>query len=339
MPLTPDAALKALKSRQLAPLYLFHGDEPYYLDQLTDLLEEAVLSPSERAFNQFVLFGKDLSVPTLLGHAKRFPMLSERQLVLVKEAQSITGLEAKDPVRFLEEYLNNPLSSTVLALCFKEPVDERKSWVKLFEKNGVVVASRKLYDNKIPDWVAEYCHARGVKVSKNALMMLAEFVGNDLKRLANELDKMLLNLRAGQDITAEVVETYVGVSKEYNSFEFQKALFQRDVARANQIAAFFASNPRNYPLQPVLIVLYNYFSKLMLVHAATDRNERTLAGQLGVNPYFVKDYLAGLQRFSAEKTAHALSVLRQADAQAKGVDAGSVDEGAILRDLVFKILH
>lgn len=339
MPLSPDAALKAIKSRQLVPLYLFHGDEPYYLDQLTDLLEEAVLPPAERAFNQFVLFGKDLNVPSLLGYAKRFPMLADRQLVLVKEAQGMAGLEAKDSLRFLEEYLNHPLPSTVLALCFKELIDERKNWVKAFEKGGVVVASRKLYENKLPDWIAEYCHERGVKVSKNALMMLAEFVGNDLKRLANELDKILLNLRAGQDITAEVVETYVGVSKEYNSFEFQKALFQRDVARANQIAAFFAANPKNYPLQPILIVLYNYFSKLMLVHAAPDRNEKILAAQLGVNPYFVKDYLMGQQRFSAEKTAQVLSALRQADAQSKGVDVGTVDEGAILRDLVFSILH
>lgn len=339
MSLSPEAALKAIKSRQLASVYLLHGDEPYYLDQLTDLLEETVLSPGERAFNQFVLFGKDLNIATLLGHAKRFPMMAERQLVLVKEAQGISGLETKDAVRFLEEYLNHPLPSTVLALCFKEPVDERKSWVRAFEKNGVVVASRKLYDNKLPEWIADYCHGRGVKVSKNALMMLAEFVGNDLKRLANELEKILLNLRAGEDITAEVIETYVGVSKEYNSFEFQKALFQRDVTRSNQIASFFAANPKNYPLQPVLIVLYNYFSKLMLVHAATDHSEKALAGQLGVNPYFVKDYLAGFQRFSAGKTAQVLATIRQADAQSKGVDVGAVDEGAILRDLVFKILH
>jgi len=339
MPFPPDVALKALKARQLAPLYLFHGDEPYYLDKLTELLEETVLPPAERAFNQFVLFGKDLNVPALLGYAKRFPMLAERQLVLVKEAQGIAGLEAKDTVRFLEEYLFHPLPSTVLALCFKEPVDERKSWVKAFERAGVVVVSRKLYDNKLPDWIAEYCHARGVKVSKNALMMLAEYVGNDLKRLANELDKILLNLRVGQDITAEVVETYVGVSKEYNSFEFQKALFQRDIARANQIAAFFAANPKNYPLQPVLIVLYNYFSKLMLVHAAPDRTEKALAAHLNVNSYFVKDYLTGFQRFSAEKTSQVLSALRHADAQSKGVDVGSVDEGAILQDLVFTILH
>ncbi len=339
MPTTPESALKTLKSNQFLPLYLLHGDEPYYLDQLTELLEEQVLAPAERSFNQFILFGKDLTIPALLSYAKRFPMLSDKQVVLVKEAQGIGGLEAKEMNRLLEEYALNPLSSTVLVLCFKEPVDERKAWVKAFDKNGMAVNSRRLYDNKLPDWIAEYCHARGAKVSKAALMMLAEFVGNDLKRLANELDKILLNLRAGEDVTAEVIETYVGVSKEYNSFEFQKALFQRDVVKANQIALFFASNPKNYPLQPILIVLYNCFSKLLMVHAATNRGEKELAGQLGVNPYFVKDYLTGANQFSGEKTARVISFLRLADAQAKGVEAGSLDEGAILRELVFKILH
>jgi DNA polymerase-3 subunit delta len=336
---TPEAVLKALTAKQYAPLYVVHGDEPYYIDLIAESMESLVVPSSEQPFNQFVLYGKDLSVAALLGHARRFPMLAERQLVLIKEAQDVAGLDAKDSSRLLEEYALHPVRSTVLVLCFKQPVDERKSWMKAVEKNGIVVASRKLYDTKVPDWIADYCHQRGAKVSKNALMMLGESVGNDLKRLANELDKILLNLRAGQDITAEVVETYVGVSKEYNNFEFQKALFQRDVVKANRIARFFAGNPKNYPIQPTLMVLYNAFSKLMLVHASDERGERALAAQLGVNPYFVKDYLAGSQQFPVEKTVRVLGFVRFADAQAKGVEAGSSDEGSILNELVFKILH
>ncbi|MCY7350799.1 MAG: DNA polymerase III subunit delta [Cytophagaceae bacterium] len=339
MVLTPDAALKSLKTRQFAPLYLLHGDEPYYLDQMTDFLAEHVLPPPEQAFNQFVLFGKELSVAALLSYAKRYPMLAERQLVLVKEAQGIAGLEAKDTNRFLEEYALKPLASTVLVLCFKEPVDERKSWVKAFDQKGIIVNSRKLYDNKLPDWIAAYCHDRGVKISPKAMLMLAEFVGGDLKRLASELDKMFLNLRAGQDITAEAVETYVGVSKEYNSFEFQKALFQRDAEKAYRIAAFFAANPKDNPLQPIVIVLYNYFSKLLLVHAAADRTERALASQLGVNPYFVKDYLTGARNFSVDKTATIIAALRRADGHSKGVDTPAITEGAILNELVYSVLH
>ena len=339
MNLTPEAALKNLRARQFAPLYLLHGDEPYFLDQLTDFLAGHVLSSGEQPFNQFVLFGKDLSVASLLSYAKRFPMLSERQLVLVKEAQGMAGLEAKDTNRFLEDYALKPLNSTVLVLCFKEPVDERKGWVKAFDRQGVVVHSRKLYDNKLPDWIAAYCHERGVKISPKAMQMLAEFVGGDLKRLAGELDKMLLNLRAGQDITAETVETYVGVSKEYNSFEFQKALFQRDTGKAYRIAAYFSANPRDNPVQPILIVLYNYFSKVLLVHAATDRSERALASQLGANPYFVKDYLTGVRNFSLDKTVGVIQALRRADSQSKGVDTPVLTENAILNELVYSILH
>ncbi len=339
MAITPEAALKNLKNKQIVPLYLLMGDEPFYLERVVDFLEEITIPPPERSFNQFVLFGKDHSVVSLMGYAKRFPMLADRQLVLVKEAQGLSGLEAKESTRLLEEYAHKPMPSTVLVLCFKELVDERKSWVKAFEKNGVVVASRKLYESKIPDWIAAYCHERGAKVSKSALMMLAEYVGNDLKRLANEIDKILLNLQAGQAITAEVVELYSGISKEYNSFEFQKALFLRDVMKANRIAAYFASNPKNNPLQPILTVLYNSFSKLLSVHTAIDSSEKGLALLLNVNPYFVKDFLIGAKNYPFEKTADVLHTLRTIDARSKGVEAGSWDDALLLQELVYEVLH
>jgi len=339
MSVTPEAALKNLKNKQIAPLFLLMGDEPFYLEKVMDALEETTIPVAERSFNQFVLFGKDHSVVSLMGYAKRYPMLADRQLVLVKEAQGLAGLDAKESTRLLEEYARTPMPSTVLVLCFKELVDERKSWVKAFEKNGIVVASRKLYESKIPDWIAAYCHERGAKVSKSALMMLAEYVGSDLKRMANETDKILLNLQAGQPITAEVVELYSGISKEYNSFEFQKALFIRDTLKANRIAAYFASSPKNNPLQPILTVLYNSFSKLLTVYTASDPSEKGLALQLGVNPYFVKDYLVGAKNYPFEKTAAVLHTLRTIDARSKGVDAGTWDEGSLLQELVYEILH
>lgn len=339
MPQSPDAVLKSLRKNQFAPLYLLHGDEPFYLDQLVEYLEANTLPAAARDFNQFVLFGKDLNVGGLLSYAKRFPMLSDRQLVLVKEAQDLAGLEAKDTSKFLEDYALNPLASTVLVLVFKQPVDERKAWVKAFEQKGVVVASRKLYDSKIPDWIAEYCHERGVKISPKATQLLAESVGNDLKRLTNELDKILLNLTLRDEINAEVVERFVGISREYNNFELQKALLQRDVVKANRIARFFALNPKDNPLAPTLLVLYNFFSKLLVVHTAADRSEKVLAGQLGVNPYFVKDYLAGVRTFPLPKVVQILAALRRADSQAKGVEGGELPEGAILAELVFTILH
>ncbi len=339
MPQTPDAVLKRIKKNEFAPLYLLHGDEPYYLDQIVDLLETQVLPAGARDFNQFVVFGKDLNVAGLLSYAKRFPMLSDRQLVLVKEAQDLAGLEAKDTSKFLEEYALNPLTSTVLALVFKQPVDERKAWVKAFEQKGIVVASRKLYDSKIPEWVTEYCYERGVKISPKATQLLAESVGNDLKRLANELDKILLNLMLRDEINAEVVERFVGISRDYNNFELQKAVLQQDVTKANRIARHFTANPKDNPLAPTLLVLYNFFSKLLVVHTSPDRSEKVLAAQLGVNPYFVKDYLTGIRAFPLPKVVQSLQALRRADAQAKGVDSGEMDEGAILTELIFQLLH
>ncbi len=339
MPQTFEAVWKELKKNQFAPLYLLAGDEPFYIDKIAAYLEENALSPSARDFNQFVLYGKDINVATLLGNAKRYPMLSDRQLVMVKEAQDMQGLEAKDTVRFLEDYIVNPLDSTILVLCFKSPVDERKAWVKAADKKGIYFSSKKLYDNKIPDWIASYCHEKGVKISPKALQMLTEFIGNDLKRIANELEKIILNLKADEAIQAETVERFVGISREYNNFELQKALIQRNTERANRIAYHFAKNPKDNPIQPTLIILDNFFSKLLLVHAIADKSERNLAAELGVNPFFVKDYLTGVRNYSLDKTAQVIKYLRQADAYSKGVDGGTVTEETILKDLIFKILH
>jgi DNA polymerase-3 subunit delta len=339
MPQTFESVWKDLKKSPMGPLYLLAGDEPFYIDQLTDFFEENALPPGARDFNQFVLYGKDVTIGTLLSHAKRFPMLSDRQLVLVKEAQDIQGLDAKDNSRFLEDYILNPLPSTTLVLSFKTSVDERKSWVKAFDKKGIYVSSKKMYDSRLPDWIAGYCHDKGVKISPKALQMVTEFIGNDLKRISNELEKIILNLKADESIQAETVERYVGISREFNNFELQKAIIQRDIVRSNLIVNHFSKNPKDNPIQPTLIILYNFFSKLLLVHAASDKSERALASSLGVNPYFVKDYLLASRNYPLDKAAQVIGLLRQADAASKGVDVGSVSEETILKDLVFKIVH
>ncbi|MFT4033735.1 MAG: DNA polymerase III subunit delta [Siphonobacter sp.] len=336
---TYESVWKDLKKNQFAPIYLLAGDEPFYIDQVTNYLEDHVIPVAGRDFNQFVLYGKDINIGTLLSHAKRFPMLSDYQLVLVKEAQNIQGLDTKDSVRFLEDYCQNPVPSTVLVLSFKNPVDERRAWVKAIDKRGIYMQSKKLYDNKLPDWIAGYCHERGVKISPNALRMLADFIGNDLKRLANELDKILLNLKVDEAIQADTIERFVGVNREFNNFELQKAIIQRDIVRANRIAQVFAQNPKDNPIQPTLTILFNFFSKLLLVHATSDKSERNLANLLGVNPYFVKDYTQALQNYTLDKTILVISYLRETDAYSKGVDTGSMDEESILKYLIFKILH
>lgn len=339
MVLSPEQALKEIRQKKIQPLYFIHGDEPYYIDLLADALEKAVVPESEKGFNQFVLFGKDADVGTILNYARRFPFMSERQLVLVKEAQQSNGLDTKDKSALLDDYATRSLSSTVLALCFQGNFDMRKSLPKTFEKHGVLVQCKKMYDNKLPDWVGEHVRSLGAKISIKAIQMLVENIGNDLKRITSEIDKILLNLTASEEITAAVVEKYVGISKEYNVFELQKALIQRDVIKSNKIANYLAANTKENPLPQVLIILYNFFSKVLVVHGTQDKSEGHLASVLGVSPFFVKDYLSAARQYSLGHVAKAIKALRQADNASKGIESGSKDEQAIMQELVFTILH
>ena len=336
---TPEQVLKDIRQKKIQPLYFIHGDEPYYIELLADALEKAVVPAAEKSFNQFVVFGKDVEVGGVVNYARRFPFMADRQLVLVKEAQQVAGIDNKDKNALLEAYALKPLPSTVLAICFQGNFDARKSLPKSFEKNGVVVQSKKMYDNKLPDWVAEYIRSRGAKVSPKAIQMLVEYIGNDLKRMVSEVDKVLLNLTVADEISAAVVEKYVGISKEYNVFELQKALTQRDVLKANRIANYLAANPKENPLPQVLIILYNFFSKILLVHTSRDKSEAGVAAVLGINAFFAKDYLLAARNYPVAHVAHVISALRHADNASKGIAAGAADGNAILRELVFKILH
>jgi DNA polymerase III subunit delta len=339
MALTPEAVLKEIRAKQIKPLYFIYGDEPYYIDLLADELEARVVPESEKGFNQFVIYGKDSDLPTVLSYAKRFPFMSEKQLVLVKEAHKLGGIDNKDQLARLEEYALNPLASTVLVLCHADKADERRTHVKAFHKSGAVVQSKRMYDNKLPDWVTSYCHTHGVKISPKAVQMLVNNIGNDLKRLVSEIQKVLINLKVGEGVDADLIEKFVGISKEYNVFEFQKALAMRDVQKANRIASYFASNPKENPLAPILIILFNFFSKVLLTHGASDRSENGLAALLGVNPFFVKDYTQAARNFPIAKVAHVIHVIRMTDAQTKGVDAGSVSDADVLKEFVFHVLH
>lgn len=339
MPKSSVDVLKDLKKKNFVPLYLLHGDEPFYIDKIADFIESNALPVSEQSFNQFILFGKDITVPSLLSYAKRFPMMSDRQLILVKEAQAIQGIDQKEMQKLLEDYAKRPLDSTILVLAYKDTVKEHLNWVKAFDQHGVSMPSKKLYDNKIPDWVLGYCHENGTKISPKAVQMLVENVGSDLKRLASEIDKILINLRVDEEINAGIVEKYVGISKEYNVFEFQKSLTNRDIMKANQIINFFAKNPKDNPLPQIIILLYNYFSKVLLVHATQDKSEKNVAAILGINPFFAKDYMLAVRNYSMGKVAHILHEIKIADLRSKGIEGGAADEEAILKELTFSILH
>ena len=331
--------LKSIKKGSIKPLYFLHGEEPFHIEQIADKIQNLAIPLHEKGFNEFVLFGKELTVGALLNYARRFPMMAERQLVIVKDATQIQGIDLKENQKMLEDYATNPLSSTILVLCFGNAQDERKTWVKAFAKKGVLQNFKKFYDNQLPEFVASYCHGKGVKISMKAIQLLIEHIGNDLKRLTSEIDKVVLNVKLGDGIDADVIQKYVGISKEYNVFELQKALIQRDILKANQIIIYFGNSPKDNPIQPILIILYIFFSKVLLIQASNDKSESAVASLLKVNVFFAKDYLNASRNYSFQKLTQIIHFLKIADLKSKGVETGEEIEVDILKKLIFEILH
>ena len=341
-----DALFKQLRQRQFHPVYVLQGEEPYYIDAVADLIEKTALPEAERSFNQAVLYGKDVDVAAVLGQAKRFPMMADRTVVIVKEAQAIADLEAEKSWPFLEAYLKNPLASTVLVLCYKhKTLDSRKKLGKLLAAgNGapgaVLMTSKKLYDSQVPAWLTAHVRGLGQQITGQATALLAEYIGADLSRLANEIDKLVLNLRPGQAIDEALVQRLVGISKDYNIFELQKALVQRDVLKANRILGYFAANPKANPLIPNLTLLFGFFSKLLVLHQAGPHPPDGVFKSLGiVNGFAQKEYQHAMKSYPAARVIDIIHLIRRADAQSKGIESGSMDEGEILRELVWLILH
>lgn len=346
-PLTTDAdaLFKQLRQRQFQPVYFLQGEEPYYIDVVADLIEKMALPEADRSFNQAVIYGKDVDVAAVLGQAKRFPMMAERTVVIVKEAQTIADLEQERSWPFLEAYLKNPLASTVLVLCYKhKTLDSRKKLGKLLAGKDapgtVLMTSKKLYDSQVPAWLTAHVRGLGQQITGQATALLAEYIGADLSRLANEIDKLVLNLQPGQAIDEALVQRLVGISKEYNIFELQKALVQRDVLKANRILGYFAANPKANPLIPNLTLLFGFFSKLLVLHQAGPHPADGVYKSLGIlNGFAQKEYQHALKAYPAARVVDLIHLIRRADAQSKGIESGSMDEGEILRELVWLILH
>ena len=337
---TPEKVLQDLKNNKYAPVYFLQGDEPYYIDLISDYIEKNCLSETDKGFNQTILYGKDVAMNIILNNARRFPMMSERQVVIVKEAQEISDLGKESGDRMLDAYIQNPLPSTVLVFCHKyKTLDGRKGIAKSIDKHAILITTKKLYDNQLPEWVDGYLKERGYKISPAAATLLSESIGNDLNRLANEMNKLLINLKEGSSINEELVEKYVGISKEYNVFELQKALVKKDILKANKIVNYFEANPKSNPLIPIITVLFNFFSKILLVHATDNKSEANLVKLLQVNPYFVKDYTQAASAYPLMKIIRIIKHLREADLKSKGVNNQSTTEGQILKELVFQILH
>lgn len=332
--------LKNIRLGQYATIYFLHGEEPYYIDLISDEIEQKALPEAAKGFNQIVMYGKDVRMNDILDNARRFPMMSARQVVIVKEAQNIADLGKDEGDQKLIQYLANPQPSTILVFCYKhKTLDKRKSIYKALEKHAVILTSTKLYDNQLPDWIRAYVKDKGHGITDKAVFMLVEYIGNNLERLSNEIDKLMINVPDDTEINDHLIQKYVGISKEYNAFELQKAVAVKDVLKANKIVKYFEANPKNNPVIPIFAILYNYFSRLLIVHQTPDKSEQSLAAALKTNRFFIKDYLTGAKNYPLPRVIKIIHDIRAADLQSKGVNASNLPEGQILKELVFKILY
>lgn len=332
--------LTDVKARKYSPVYFLQGEESYFIDVISDYIEANALTDAEKGFNQVVVYGKDASMATILTHARRFPMMAQFQVVIVKEAQEIQDLNKEIGAKLLLEYLKQPVPSTVLVFCHKHKnLDKRRELGKNIEKLTTSLTSKKLYDNQLPDFMSEYARERSIAIDDQAIRALCEFVGNDLSRLTNELDKLTISLKSGESITADRVMQQVGVSKEYNIFELQKAILQKNSLNVAKIVNYFESNTKKNPVIPTVAYLYSFFSKVLLASQASDKSEKGLASALKVSPYVIRDYSLALQQFSPDRILRNISLLKEADLKLKGVNTGSSHEGQILRELIYRLIH
>ncbi|MGI4020005.1 MAG: DNA polymerase III subunit delta [Janthinobacterium lividum] len=340
--MTAADILKDLKNRKLKPLYLLHGEEPFFIDEISNYIEHNLLSEAERGFNQTVFYGKDTDPMAVLNAAKRYPMMADHQVVLVKEAQDMkwgSDDDSKKHINPFLAYLENPLQSTILVFCYKYArFDKRKKTYKAIEKKGLIFESAPLYENKIPAFIEQLVAAKNYKIQPQASALLAEYLGNDLSKVANELEKLMLNVAAGQEITTQHIQDNIGISKEYNVFELQTALSKKDVLKANRIINYFEANPKANPFVLLLGTLNNYFTKVLRYQYVADKSPQNLAKELGVSPFFVKDFEQAGRNFNFGKTMQVISLLREYDVKSKGVNS-TANHGELMKELIFKILH
>lgn len=323
-----------IQQGKFRPIYFLMGEESYFIDQITQLIEKTALPEDQQSFNQSILYGRDTDIQAVIGEAKRYPMMSDRVVVIVKEAQNLRKLEE------LESYAQNPLESTVLVLAHKyKTLDKRKKLYKTLSNQHILFESKKLYDSQIPDWIGSYLQQKGFDVAPKAKLLLAESLGSDLGRITSELQKLQLVLKPGDQIDENLVEQNIGISKDYNNFELVNALSTMNFTKAVKVQQYFSANPKDNPLVVTISLLYSYFSKLMLVHQAKDQSPKGLASLLRVSPYFVKDYQTGAQNYNLKKLARIISYLRECDLRSKGVNNASTPDSELLKELIFKIVY
>ncbi len=346
--MTYKELLADLEKKLYHPVYFLWGDEPYYIDLISQYIEKNVLDEGEREFNQMTFYGRDHSIAEILDAAYRFPMMSNYQVIMVKEAQDVRDLmpkesesgESKSDKKLLLNYLDSPMKSTILVFCYKyKKIDMRTSLGKKLAKKAICFESKKIWEDKIPGWIEEYLRTKNYVIGHKAVALLAEYLGSDLAKIANELGKLMINLAPSAEITVSDIERNIGISKDFNIFELQNALASRNMEKSLRIAEYFASNPKENPFVVCMMSLYNYFSKLLLLHSLRDRSRNNIAAKLGINPYFVPDYEKAAKAYSPHILEKIFHLLREYDLKSKGVDNAMTNETEIYREFVLRLLY
>jgi DNA polymerase-3 subunit delta len=310
------------------------GEEPYFIDELSDYIEKNILNESEKEFNLSVVYGKDTNVQTIISEAKRYPMMAEHTVVIVKEAQTLEQIEEIEP------YLDNYSTSTILVFCYKyKNIDKRKAFAKKLDKKHVLFESKKIYPDKIPDWINSFLTKKNFKIEPKAAMLLSEFLGNDLTKLINALEKLFILLPQGTQINSKHIEENIGLSKDFNVFELNNAIGKKDIYKANQIVNYFAVNTRSNPMVLTISALFSFFVKVLLYHSSADKSNAGLASSVGVNPFFLKDYQIATKNYSPRKCVENIALIREFDMRTKGVGNVSASEGELLKELLYKLIH
>lgn len=330
-----EQIISDFNTHSLSPIYILTGDEPFYIDELANKFEHSLLDESEKDFNQTILYGRDIGIDDILVNAKQYPIMSDLRLVLVREAQDI---DKKDWSKF-DKYFDNPIKTSIIVICYKYKTIE-KAFLKKVDKIGTVFESKKLYDNTIPQWTVNYAKTIGLNIQPQVSQLIADYLGNNLEKIANELSKLKLNVKDGEIITIEQIEKHIGISKDYNVFELQKALSIRDILTSNKIINYFEANPKENPIQMILPALFSYFTKILIASQVKEKTSQNIAQAIGINPYFAKDYIAALNVYPQDKLFQIISLIREYDLKSKGLDVSPyATSGDLMKELIFKITH
>lgn len=326
--------LKNIAQKQFEKIYFLHGEEPYFIDEISNAIIEHAMDESERDFNQTIQYGKECDAPSIIADAKSYPMMGERRLIIIKEAKDFKDIDQ------LESYFSNPIDTTIFVVCYKhKKFDTRKKVLKAAASNGLVFHSEKIKDYKLVDWISKYCKDSGHQITPKSAMMLAEFLGTDLSRIVNELEKLSIIIQADETINETHIEENIGISKDYNFFELTNAFAERDVLKASKIVNYFDKNPKMGPIIPIISNLFGYHTKLMRLQFTKEKSPTNLANVLKVPPFLVTQYTKAAKIYNAKKLASNIAILQEYDLKSKGIENASLSDGELMKEMMFRLMN